>query len=94
MKPIAYKLIVMVLLMLSGAAGAKTIELTAASDRGVFLADNKQTAYLRVGLRGCPVEILEERVPVNVAIVIDKSGSMNSGGKIQAAKEAAILALH
>ena len=94
MKPITYKLIAMALLMLPVVGMAKTVELIVQSDRGVFLADEKQTAYVRIGLRGCPVEILEERVPVNVAIVIDKSGSMNSGGKIQAAKEAAILALH
>ena len=94
MKLICYKLIVTALLMLPAVGMAKTVELDVQSDRGVFLAGQTQTAYVRIGLRGCPIEILEERVPVNVAIVIDKSGSMNSGGKIQAAKEAAILALH
>jgi Ca-activated chloride channel family protein len=93
MKTIIYKLIVLTLLMLPVAGMAKTIELTAELDRLVILADSEQTVYLRVGLRGCPVEILEQRAPVNVAIVIDKSGSM-SGDKIEAAKEAAILALY
>ena len=94
MKLIRYKLIVMALLMLPAVGTAKTVELNVESDRGIFVADQKQTAYIRIGLRGCPVEVLDERTPVNVAIVIDKSGSMNSGGKIQAAKDAAILALH
>ena len=94
MKSLTYKLIVVILLILPVAGLAKTVELTAELDRPVILADTEQTIYLRVGLRGCPSEILEQRAPVNVAIVIDKSGSMNSGGKIQAAKEAAILALH
>jgi Ca-activated chloride channel family protein len=94
MKLIRYKMIVTALLMLPAVGMAKTVELNVQSDRGIFLADQKQTAYVRIGLRGCPAEILDERAPVNVAIVIDKSGSMNSGGKIQAAKEAAILALH
>ena len=94
MKSITLKLVVLALLAVSGVGIAKTIELTAELDRPVILADTEQTVYLRVGLRGCPSEILEQRAPVNVAIVIDKSGSMNSGGKIQAAKEAAILALH
>ncbi len=94
MKSITLKLVVVALLAVSSVGIAKTIELTAELDRPIILADTQQTVYLRVGLRGCPSEILEDRAPVNVAIVIDKSGSMNSGGKIQAAKEAAILALH
>ena len=94
MESTLYKLVVLALLAVSTVGMAKTIELTAELDRPVLMADEEQTVYLRVGLRGCPSDILEERVPVNVAIVIDKSGSMNSGGKIQAAKEAAILALH
>lgn len=94
MKSITLKLVVLALLEVSAVGIARTVELTAELDRPVLLADKEQTVYLRVGLRGCPVEILEQRAPVNVAIVIDKSGSMNGGGKIQAAKEAAILALH
>ena len=94
MKSLINKLVFLALLAVSAVGMAKTVELTAELDRPVLMADEEQTVYLRVGLRGCPSNILEERVPVNVSIVIDKSGSMNSGGKIQAAKEAAILALH
>ena len=95
MKYLTITLITFVLLEgITATAATKTVELKVESDRGVFLANEKQTAYVRIGLRGCPVEIFEERAPINVAIVIDKSGSMNSGGKIQAAKEAAILALY
>ena len=93
MKNTAVKLIAFALLLLPAALLAKTVELTVEVDRPVLLVDEEQTVYLRVGLRGCPVEILGERAPVNVAIVIDKSGSMG-GDKIEAAKEAAILALH
>lgn len=93
MKSQTFKLVLSMLVMLSATGMAKTVELTAEVDRPVLLADEAQTVYLRVGLRGCPVEILEERAPVNAAIVIDKSGSMQ-GRKIEAAKEAAILALH
>ncbi|MEN8127032.1 MAG: VWA domain-containing protein [Planctomycetota bacterium] len=93
MKSLIGKLVVLALLMLPVTGTAKTIELRAELDRPVILADTEQTVYLRVGLKGCPVEILKERAPVNVAIVIDKSGSMQ-GHKIQAAKEAAILALY
>jgi Ca-activated chloride channel family protein len=72
---------------------ADTVTVSIETDKPVALAGQTQTAYLRIGLKGCPAEILKERAPVNVAIVIDKSGSM-SGKKIEKAKEAAILALH
>ena len=87
------RFICLMAILVSASGRADTITLTAETDRPVILAGEKQTVYLRVGLRGCPVEILEKRAPVNVAIVIDKSGSM-SGKKIEKAKEAAILALH
>lgn len=87
------RFISLMLVMASSAGLANTITLTAETDRPVMLAGEKQTVYLRVGLTGCGAEILKERAPVNVAIVIDKSGSM-SGQKIEKAKEAAILALH
>ena len=81
------------LALVSAVGLADTITLTAETDRPVMLAGEKQTVYLRVGLTGCDGKWLKERAPVNVAIVIDKSGSM-SGRKIEKAKEAAILALH
>jgi Ca-activated chloride channel family protein len=83
----------LLLCLLSAGASGKAIELTAELDRPVILAGQKQTVYLRIGLKGCPAEIFKERAPVNVAVVIDKSGSM-AGEKIEKAKEAAILALH
>lgn len=75
------------------AAQAATITVSAATDKPVVLNEGKQIVYLRIGLTGCEPELLDARTPVNVAIVIDKSGSMG-GDKIQKAKEAAILALH
>ena len=57
-----------------------------------MLADKKQVAYLQVGLTGFKLQHNQDRSPVNIAIVIDKSGSMN-GEKIAKAKEAAIMAI-
>jgi Ca-activated chloride channel homolog len=58
-----------------------------------LLAGKTQTVYLRVGLTGFDlISASAARSPVNVAIVLDKSGSM-SGDKIEKAKEAAITAI-
>src|SRR6185436_579493 len=51
----------------------------------------KQTSYVRVGLTGIPINDTG-RTPVNVAIVLDKSGSM-AGEKLRKAKEAAIVSI-
>ncbi len=74
------------------AAEAQTITLSVEPDKPVLSAESSQPVYLRIGLTGCPLEKLRERPPVNVALVIDKSGSM-SGQRIHHAREAAILAL-
>ena len=68
------------------------LSLDVAVNQSVLMTGHKQKAYLRVGLRGFPLDDPEQRAPVNIAIVIDKSGSM-SGQKIKKAKEAAIMAI-
>ena len=57
----------------------------------LVLAGAPRTAYLRIGLRGLR-HATEDRAPLNVAIVLDRSGSMQ-GEKIDEAKRAAITAL-
>ena len=57
-----------------------------------MLAGSKQTNYVRISLTGFDLPQPETRPPVNVAIVIDTSGSMN-GTKIGQAREAAIAAV-
>jgi Ca-activated chloride channel family protein len=54
-------------------------------------ADRKQIGHLKVGLTGFDLE-RERRTPVNVAIVIDRSGSM-AGDKIAKARAAAVMAV-
>ena len=58
----------------------------------VLPADRTNRTYLKVGLTGFPIETLEQRPAVNVALVIDRSGSMQ-GPKIDKAKQAAIAAI-
>ncbi len=62
-------------------------------DRGVLPAGASQRAVVRVSLDAPLVREQAERPPVNLAIVLDRSGSMGSGGKLEKAKEAAIAAL-
>ncbi|MFC1586798.1 VWA domain-containing protein [Planctomycetota bacterium] len=71
--------------------GAEEVKLHAGMASPVMLAGKKQNAYLKVSLTG-QIRAGRQRSPVNIAIVLDKSGSM-SGEKIEKAKEAAIVAL-
>ncbi|MCC6699262.1 MAG: VWA domain-containing protein, partial [Candidatus Hydrogenedentes bacterium] len=80
------------ILLASGSALAAQARLDANLATPVLLEGGKQTAYLRVALTGQPLPSAEKRTPVNVAIVVDRSGSMQ-GEKIYAAREAAKMAV-
>jgi Ca-activated chloride channel family protein len=74
----------------SGLAGPA--ELKVAVSQGLLPAGRKNVTYLKVGLVGAPLVQAAQRAPINLAIVIDRSGSM-SGKKIEQAKSAAIQAI-
>jgi len=86
-------LIAALLSVIAPAKESPSVIVSVQTDKPILQSDEKQTAYVRVGLTGCPDKERKERVPVNVAIVIDKSGSMSSDHKIENAKEAALLAV-
>ncbi len=86
-----------VLLMILGAnlAHAKQVKLDVAMAHPVMLTTEgkaKAENHLRIGLTGFELSSDKERKPVNVAIVIDKSGSMQ-GDKIEQARQAAMQAV-
>ena len=71
---------------------ASKVDLDISMANGVLPADQKQTTFVKIGLTGFDLPSAEDRAPVNIAIVLDKSGSM-SGKKIDRAKQAAIAAI-
>ena len=74
---------------LASIAAASQVHLEVSMSHPTLLADKKQTTFLKVGLTGFGLPQSEQRPPVNVAIVLDKSGSM-SGEKMEQAKHAAM----
>jgi Ca-activated chloride channel family protein len=73
-------------------AFADPAKLDVALGTPVMLEGGRNTAFVRVALTGFEAKDEKSRVPVNVAIVLDRSGSMQ-GEKIEAAKRAARMAI-
>ena len=67
------------------------VELTTTLSQSVLMPDARQTVYLRIGLKGTR-STGRDRSPMNIALVIDRSGSME-GPRIRAAREAAKMAV-
>ncbi len=70
-------------------AGSETVRLRVDLDRGVLRAGRTERAVIKIGLDAIARTSDRKRAPVNLAVVIDRSGSM-SGGKIEQAREAAL----
>lgn len=80
-------------LIIAASASAKQVKLEVAMAEPLILAEKKNTTFIKVGLTGFDFTKDDgDRAPVNVAIVLDKSGSMD-GEKIIKAREAAKMAI-
>lgn len=89
-----FKAVLPVLLCsLAVSAQARQVDLNAALATPVVQAGKPQSAFLKVALTGFALPASGQRSPANVAIVIDKSGSMQ-GERIERARQAAIMAVN
>lgn len=68
------------------------VQLRASISHPVLLGGTHQTAFVKVDLTGFRIDRESDRAPVNLALVIDKSGSMN-GQKLEQAIEATVMAV-
>ena len=59
-------------------------------DKPVVLGAPGERVVVKVGLKGLTVPVMPKHIPLNVAIVLDKSGSMGSDHKMENAKRGAI----
>ncbi|MEZ5923115.1 MAG: VWA domain-containing protein [Hyphomicrobiaceae bacterium] len=74
-------------------ANAAQVRLDAELGQSAIVGKKTRTIYLRIGLEGVALDEGMRRTPVNVAVVVDRSGSMESENKIGKAREAASMAL-
>ena len=82
----------LVLMLLMFSLQAEQIKLEMSTPHPVIKANRKNTVFVKVALTGFEMKN-SKRPPVNVAIVLDKSGSM-AGDKMRKAKMAAINAVN
>lgn len=73
-------------------AASAPVEIKANLDRSVLKAHERQTVYLRIAIEAAR-RPTANRAPMNIALVIDRSGSMSSDGRMESARKAAQLAV-
>ena len=80
-------------LSLIASVEASQVGLSVEMSNPLLKAQKKQTTFLKVGLTGFKIKSAKTRAPVNITLVLDKSGSMQ-GTKIDEARRGAIEAIN
>ena len=75
-----------------GAHAADGIEIDARPSHGKLLRGEQQRIFIRIGIKSPRPERNSDRPPLNIALVMDKSGSMR-GRRIEEARKAARMGL-
>jgi Ca-activated chloride channel homolog len=86
-------LLFLILTSITYSTWADYVEIDAQMSHKGLIKGQKNTMYLKVALKGLKAPTADNRTPLNVALVIDRSGSMR-GDRIKRAKEAAIMAVN
>ena len=81
------------LILFSVSINAEKVKVKVSMASPYILANSQQKTYLKVGLTGFQIKDEKQRTPVNLAIVLDRSGSMH-GTKLARAKQAATQAIN
>lgn len=89
---IIYLIIISLVSPLIWAKSTQQVHLDVGLSNPYILVKKNNIAYLKVGLTGFKLNSKNSRTAVNVALVLDRSGSMQ-GEKIERAKQAAKLAI-
>jgi Ca-activated chloride channel family protein len=71
-------------------SGESRVSVYSEVDKPVVLAGSDERVVVKVGLKGLTMPVMPGRVPLNLAIVLDKSGSMRHYDKIGNARLGAI----
>ncbi len=88
----SFVLLIVAAVFMTASAEARTIDLQVNLGTPVMEAGKNQKTFLKIGLKGFDLPQESDRAPVNLAIVLDRSGSM-AGEKLARAREAAIKAI-
>jgi Ca-activated chloride channel family protein len=92
MKRTAFVIVLSIIgVLMSGCIQAESrVSVYSEVDKPVVLAGSDGRVVVKVGLRGETMPVMPRRVPFNLAIVLDKSGSMEGHDKMENAKRGAI----